>query len=149
MDNSQFIEQAKLISSLANPTRLQIIHLVRNHSLTVSQITSMLGISQSLVSQNLKNLKDNRIISSQKTGKEVYYYLEDNRFLVACDAIRSLVANEPLPDSPEPTVIDPVCKMKLTPSTAPYSDSYQGVRHYFCALGCYQEFKRKASQYVA
>jgi YHS domain-containing protein len=41
----------------------------------------------------------------------------------------------------EPSVIDPICHMTLTPSTARFDQMYDGVKHYFCGKGCLKEFR--------
>ena len=44
----------------------------------VCDIAYTLGMSKSLVSHQLKLLKDNNIVKSRKEGKEVFYTLSDN-----------------------------------------------------------------------
>jgi ArsR family transcriptional regulator len=148
MESKIFESQADIIKALANPIRLEIIHLLRSNVLTVSQMTNMLDISQSLASQHLKSLKEYQIVSSKREGKEIYYTISDQRILTACDAIHSLVSGKSLPTSPEPTVVDPVCGMDLTPKTAPFASTYNGVRHYFCAKGCLKKFNISPGHYV-
>jgi DNA-binding transcriptional ArsR family regulator/YHS domain-containing protein len=148
MDITIFTRQATLIKALSNPTRLEIVHILRHHVLTVSQIIAMLGVSQSVVSQHLASLKKSGIVASKREGKELYYTVADARILTACDAIRSLVTEEPLAIIPEPEVIDPVCGMDLTTKTAAASAAYNGVRHYFCATGCLKEFNTNPGHYV-
>lgn len=148
MQTKVFEAQASLIKALSHPTRLEIIHLLRHHVLTVSQIQNMLGVSQSVASQHLKPLKIAQIITSHREGKEIYYAIMDQKILIACDAIHSLVSGNPLPTDAEPTVLDPVCGMDLTPKTSPFSATYNGVRHYFCAKGCYQKFNSNPGHFV-
>ena len=147
MSTHVFDLQAKMTKALSNATRLQIIHLLRHHTLTVSQIQMMLAVSQSVVSQHLKSLKLAHIITSRRQGKEIYYEIADSRILMACDAIHSLVSGDPLPEAVEPIVVDSVCGMELTPSTAPHNTSYNGVVHYFCAKGCYDKFITDPGEY--
>lgn len=140
MSKRIFAKQAKLIKALAHPSRLEIIHLLRLHALTVSQITQMLGARQAYVSQHLVILKQAQIVSASRAGKEIYYELADPRLLKASDLLHSLVADKPIPHSAEPKVVDPICQMALTPSTANYTEEYNGIRHYFCGRGCLKEF---------
>lgn len=135
-----FTKQAGLIKALAHPSRLEIIHLLRSHALTVTQMTQMLGARQAYVSQHLLILKKAKIVLSHRDGKEMYYEVADPRIMEASDSLYSLVSAKPLSAAPEPIVIDPICGMKLTPSTANYTEEYNGVREYFCGKGCLKEF---------
>ncbi|MEI6690592.1 MAG: metalloregulator ArsR/SmtB family transcription factor [bacterium] len=148
MSDKIFVLQAKIIKALTHPLRLEIVHLLRHNILTVSQIIQMSGLSQSLISQHLKVLKVAQIVSSKREGKEIYYAISDQRILVACDSIHSLVSGEPLPITSEPNVVDPVCGMDLTPKTASFTTAYNGVRHYFCAKGCLNKFNINPGHYV-
>lgn len=140
MSKQIFTKQAGLIKALAHPSRLEIIHLLRTHALTVTQMTKMLGARQAYVSQHLLILKKAKVVVSHRDGKEMYYEVADPRIMEACDSLYSLVSAKPLSVAPEPTVIDPICSMKLTPSTASYTEEYNGVRVYFCGKGCLREF---------
>lgn len=140
MSKPVFHKQASLIKALAHPSRLQIIHLLRTHSLTVTQMTKMLGARQAYVSQQLLILKKARIVTAHRDGKEMYYAVGDPRIMDACDGLYSLVSDNPLSTPPEPVVIDPVCGMRLTPSGAVHVAEYNGVRQYFCGRGCLKEF---------
>lgn len=140
MSNRVFTKEASFLKALAHPTRLEIVHLLRTHSLTVGQMTKMLGARQAYMSQHLLILKQAKVVCSHRIGKEMYYEVADPRILKACDALYSLVSAKPLQVAPEPTVTDPICSMKLTPITASYTEEYNGVRHYFCGKGCLKEF---------
>lgn len=140
MSKRIFHTQTKLIKALAHPTRLEIIHLLRTHALTVSQITQMLGVRQANVSQQLRLLKSRGVVSARRSGKELYYEIKDARIISVCDHTLSLVTEKPLPSPADPIVVDPVCGMRLTTRTAIYHANYNGVRHYFCGAGCLKEF---------
>lgn len=140
MSRKIFVKQAKLVKSLAHPSRLEIIHLLRSHSLTVGQITKMLGARQAYTSQHLLVLKHAQVVRAHRDGKEIYYQVADPRLLKACDALHSLTSLTPLAMAPEPVVVDPVCGMHLTPNKSSYQEEYNGVRHYFCGRGCQKEF---------
>lgn len=140
MAHKIFEDAAHIVKVLGHPGRLEIIHLLRHHTLTVSQITSMLAQRQAYVSQQLMILKEAGVVEASRSGKEMYYELADPRITSAVDSLHSLVSDSPLSPSPEPTVIDPVCHMKLKPSLTHVTAEYNGVRHYFCGQGCYREF---------
>ena len=49
---------AQLLKSIAHPRRLEIIHLLRDQSLLVSQIVEMLDLPQANISQHLQILRN-------------------------------------------------------------------------------------------
>ncbi len=140
MSHKVFDDIASLVKVLAHPGRLEIIHLLRHHALTVGQITAMLDERQAYVSQQLIVLKEADIVTSSRSGKEMYYELADPRITKAMDNLHSLVSHTPIGPSPEPVVTDPVCHMQLKPKLTHLTAEYNGVRHYFCGKGCLQKF---------
>jgi Cu+-exporting ATPase len=44
--------------------------------------------------------------------------------------------------------IDPVCKMKVDPKTAPAKTEYKGKTYYFCAPGCKVAFEKEPEKYL-
>ena len=45
-------------------------------------------------------------------------------------------------------VADPVCGMKVNPSTAKYQLEYQGQKYFFCSAGCLEKFKVQPARYL-
>ena len=99
----------------------------------------MTALRQAAVSQHLMLLKDLELVCTEKIGKEIYYSLCIKAFGELSGFTKTLTRLTPIEDT-EPTVIDPVCHMHLTPSVASYTTDYDGVRHYFCGKGCLKEF---------
>jgi len=62
-------------STLANPTRVAIVELLRNGSKNVSEIAETLGQEQSMISHNLKALERCKFVFSERKGKRRFYYL--------------------------------------------------------------------------
>ncbi|WP_342678543.1 heavy metal translocating P-type ATPase [Methanofollis sp. UBA420] len=44
--------------------------------------------------------------------------------------------------------IDPVCKMKVDPTTARHTSDYKGKKYYFCAPGCKKAFEAEPEKYL-
>lgn len=142
-----------ILKALSHPKRLEIIHLLRDHSLSVSQIQEMLDLPQANLSQHLQVLRENKIVSTKKVGKQVFYQVANPKLLRACDLIREILfeqhqhnikLNRDLKSNISnllPIGIDPVCGMKLTPSTAAFTFTDNETTHYFCASGCLEKYK--------
>lgn len=130
---------APSLKILGHVKRLEIICLLHGHELTVNQIVQMTSLRQATVSQHLTMLKDVGLVTIQKIGKESYYSLTSDRIATLSLFLDGLTKTRPMSDV-EPTVIDPICQMHLTPSSANYTAEYDGVRHYFCGKGCLKSF---------
>ena len=69
----------RLFSSLADPTRLRIIHaLVNNDRLNVTELAEHTGLSVSAISHQLRLLRDRFLLESDREGRAVYYSLADD-----------------------------------------------------------------------
>ncbi len=139
MQSSMFRKNAAHLKVLGHAKRLEIVCLLHGHELTVNQIVQMTALRQATVSQHLILLKQCGLVKTRKIGKEMYYVLAMDRFATLSIFIDGLTKTRPMSEA-EPTVVDPVCQMQLTPSSASYTCEYDGVRHYFCGKGCLKEF---------
>lgn|SRR5690625_1255817 len=74
------IEQdiSNLFQALSNPTRIKILFLLKQETLTVTQICDELGMSQSAISHQLRELKLVRLVKGEKRGRKVFYELDDH-----------------------------------------------------------------------
>lgn len=142
MKSTEITQNAKLFKALGHAKRLEIICLLHGHELTVNQIVQMTAIRQAAVSQHLMYLKSHKLVQAQKLGKELYYTLVDNTLINLSLFTDRFAKSKPLLSN-EPVVIDPVCHMSLTPSTARFTRDYAGVRHYFCGKGCLNIFAKE------
>lgn len=132
-----------ILKALSHPKRLEIIHLLRDHSLPVGDIQAMLDLPQANLSQHLQVLRQNKIVTHTKKGKQIFYRIAHPNYLKASDLIREVLHQDhPLSDL-LPLGIDPVCGMKLTPATAAFTHTVDGHLYYFCASGCLEKYKNK------
>ncbi len=145
MNTAYLTKNSQLLRALGHTKRLEIVCLLHGHELTVNQIVQMTGMRQAAVSQHLMYLKDRKLVQAKKLGKELYYTVVDNTLLNLSVFLNHFTTASPLV-AHEPQVIDPVCQMKLTPSTARCTLEYAGVRHYFCGKGCLKSFNQQKKQ---
>jgi DNA-binding transcriptional ArsR family regulator len=68
---------AELFKTLSDPTRLRIISLLRGQELCVHTISTLLEVSQSAVSHQLRDMRNMRLVRFRKVGRHVYYTLDD------------------------------------------------------------------------
>lgn len=70
---------ARMLKSLAHPTRLAIVCGLLEHECCVSKMTDCLGLPQPTVSMHLKALKSEGIIDGTRRGNTVCYRVIDER----------------------------------------------------------------------
>ena len=80
---SQLSDQFKNVSSIlnltGNSTRLKILHILYiDQKICVCDLSDILNISISAVSQQLKKLKNGNLIESRKEAQTIYYSINSN-----------------------------------------------------------------------
>ena len=63
----------KFGKSIGNETRYRIVESLVKGRKTVGELTKMLGLSQPLVSQHLRILKESNLVVDERRGQEVFY----------------------------------------------------------------------------
>lgn len=93
---------ADLLRALASPTRVAIVLSLRERVQCVHELVGHLGLSQPLVSQHLRVLKDAGVVRGQRNGREITYELLDDHVAhIVGDAL--IHANETTDDSAVPS----------------------------------------------
>ena len=82
---------APIIRNAAHPVRLRILDFLRQQGspCTVTQITESTDASQAIISQQLRILKDQGILSARRDGNYMMYDLADRSVLFLLECIRS------------------------------------------------------------
>lgn len=62
---------------LASPTRLRIVEALAEQELCVCDLAAVVGVSQSAMSHQLRQLRQMRIVRYRKEGRLAYYRLDD------------------------------------------------------------------------
>ncbi len=83
------------LKALAHPIRLRILALLRGGELCVCQVTAILGLAPSTISEHLSLLRRAGLIVEHKDGKWVFYGLaEDGALDPLCEALWSLMEGD-------------------------------------------------------
>jgi DNA-binding transcriptional ArsR family regulator len=67
--------QNNIFKAIAHPARREIIALLSVSALSVKELTAEFAISQPAISQHLRELKDARLVKSERVGLEQRYRL--------------------------------------------------------------------------
>jgi ArsR family transcriptional regulator, virulence genes transcriptional regulator len=90
-DLAVFELQADICQTLANPKRLQIVHLLEEGELPVSAIVKTMAIPKANVSQHLSIMRQKGLIVSRREGTSIYYRLVSTKITDACALMREVL----------------------------------------------------------
>ena len=76
-DNDIFYNLSDFFKLLGDYTRLRILFAIDKEDMCVGDIANALSMTKSAVSHQLATLRHSGIVKCYKTGKEVYYTLDD------------------------------------------------------------------------
>ncbi|USK87312.1 metalloregulator ArsR/SmtB family transcription factor [Peribacillus asahii] len=82
------------LKALASEKRQEIMFLFIDRSeVMVNQASELVGISQSMASEQLAILKRGGLLSSRKEGKEVYYSTDRNKIMELLQNLNQLLTD--------------------------------------------------------
>lgn len=76
-DEENLYNLAELFKVFGDTTRIKILWALFESDMCVCDIASLLGMTQSAISHQLRVLKQARLVKYRKDGKIVYYSLDD------------------------------------------------------------------------
>jgi len=79
LQNTDLEVKAKLFRGFSDPSRLKIIEALRRGPLTVNEIVTTTGLSQSNVSNHLGCLRGCGLAAAERNGRFITYRLSDDR----------------------------------------------------------------------
>ena len=68
---------AELFRALSDPSRVRIVSALAEREMNVGALAAAVGLSESAVSHHLHGLRLIRLVRTRKTGRQVYYSLDD------------------------------------------------------------------------
>lgn len=72
------IQLAELFSALSDASRVRIIALLLEGEKSVSALAEGLNMSESAVSHQLRGLRQMHLVRARKSGRQVFYSLDDD-----------------------------------------------------------------------
>ncbi len=87
MSAEELEKMGLIFKMLSDETRLRIILALHNTEMCVACICEEVGMEQSAVSHQLRNMRGARLVKSRKDGKNVYYSLDDEHVLHIIDQV--------------------------------------------------------------
>src|SRR5512143_424103 len=77
LDEHTAAHVAELFRAFSDTSRVRIMAVLMHGETNVSALSRAVGISESAVSHHMRGLRQMRLVSSRKAGKEVYYRVDD------------------------------------------------------------------------
>ena len=82
---------AKYFRALGDPTRLRILELLMDGALTVTELTQILRVPQSSVSNHLACLRWCGFVTTRREHRTIHYRLADERVAAVVELARALL----------------------------------------------------------
>lgn len=89
------VRAAEVFKALSTPSRLRILCVLADRASSVSTLVELTNLSQPLVSQHLKTLRGNHLVTVRRSGREAVYALADDH---VAHVIRDTIAHSREPD---------------------------------------------------
>lgn len=92
------VEAAALMKALSNEHRLLILcHLIAEEEMSVGELVSKIGLSQSALSQHLAKLRDEELVTFRREAQTLFYRVRDERAASVLAVLQQLFC--PAPDN--------------------------------------------------
>ena len=83
---------AEMCKVFSNSIRLEILDLLRNKEMSVTELIEKTKLSQANISQHLSIMKSKGVVTSNRKGKNIYYKLANQKIIKAFDIIREVLS---------------------------------------------------------
>ena len=84
-DEEILYDLAELFKIFGDSTRIKILYVLFEAEMCVCDIASLLGMSQSAISHQLRSLKQSKLVKYRREGKTVFYSLADSHVRTILD----------------------------------------------------------------
>jgi len=89
---------ANALKAMAHPLRWKILCTLGETELSVGEIVSRTGTSQSNISQHLEQLRNKNIVTSRKEANRIYYRIRNGKLLELIGTMREVLCPVNLDD---------------------------------------------------
>jgi ArsR family transcriptional regulator, lead/cadmium/zinc/bismuth-responsive transcriptional repressor len=94
---------AETFRVLGDPTRVRILDALSDGELCVCDIASLVAMSESAVSHQLRLLRTMRLVRHRRSGRQVFYSVDDSHILELLRLAGTHVQEKPSADSFQPS----------------------------------------------
>jgi ArsR family transcriptional regulator len=90
----EYDQYAQVCQCLANSKRLEIISLLKDKELSVSDLLKRTGLLKANLSQHLGVLRSRGVVKTRKAGLAVYYSIANKKLIKACQLMREVFVEQ-------------------------------------------------------
>lgn len=94
LTNDALAQVASYFQALSEPTRLQIINLLREQERNVGELAQLCGYSSANISRHLTLLTQRGLVSRESRGNSAYYRIADPSVYDLCDLVCGSIARQ-------------------------------------------------------
>jgi len=91
VEDQIYAYHAEMCQVLSHPKRLEVINILRDGEMTVSELAQRLGLTVGNLSQHLSMMKERHILLSRKEGNMVYYRITNPKLIRCFDMMREML----------------------------------------------------------
>jgi DNA-binding transcriptional ArsR family regulator len=89
-----FQVHAAFCRAFADPKRLRIMWALQDGERTVSELAREVGCSLPNVSQHLRMMRQQGLLTTRRDGRQIYYRIANAKFLAGCKMVREGLLEE-------------------------------------------------------
>ena len=78
INENTLYDVAELFKNFSDSTRIRILYSLIEKERSVNEIAELLNMNQSAISHQLRILKNSKLIKNRRSGKTIYYSLDDD-----------------------------------------------------------------------
>ncbi len=93
MEEEESRDLSLLFKMFSDPSRIKILALLEGKEVCVNHISSTLGMSISAVSQQLRLLRNQKLVRYVKDGKQSFYTLDDDHVSTLLNVAREHISH--------------------------------------------------------
>ena len=86
--------QAEFCQRMSNPSRIQILHALREGPSRVSDLAAATGMPAGTVSRHLSVLRSGELVTAERNGQEMVYAIVNPKIVEICDLMRTVLAEQ-------------------------------------------------------
>lgn len=79
-----------LLKTLSNPDRLLLLCQMTQGEFSVSELETLTGVRQPTLSQQLTVLREEKLVSTRREGKQIFYSIASNEALAVLQVLYQL-----------------------------------------------------------
>jgi len=91
VEDQIYAYHAEMCQVLSHPKRLEVINILRDGEMTVSELAQRLGLTVGNLSQHLSMMKERHILLSRKEGNMVFYRIANPKLIRCFDMMREML----------------------------------------------------------